>query len=82
MFPFEGRQFSSPNGANPSTLRRHAESHTKTVPLCRVTVSLEVILLGVLKASTDSPSFELLKLSILINLDGHHAVAILIEAPR
>ena len=49
--------------------------HTETIPCCRGTVRLEVVFLGVLKASTDPSSLELLKLSILIYLDGKHPSA-------
>ena len=49
--------------------------HTESVPGCRGRVGLEVVLLSLLKASTDPSSLEFLKLSVLIYLDGKHPSA-------
>ena len=49
--------------------------HTESVPDSCGRVGLEVVLLSVLKASTDPSSLEFLKLSILFNLDGKHPSA-------
>ena len=49
--------------------------HSESVPGSRRRVRLEVILLSVLKASTDPSSLEFLELSVLIYLSGKHPSA-------